>query len=53
MPRFIDLSAPITASPAEPPEPLRTDITVPDHAAGAAQVHAPTGPTRAVAIVAG
>lgn len=43
MPRFIDLSAPITASPAELPEPLRTDLTIQDHADGAAQIRALTG----------
>jgi kynurenine formamidase len=35
---LIDLSAPITASPAELPEPLRTEIEFQDHAAGAAEV---------------
>jgi kynurenine formamidase len=37
---LIDLSAPIEPSPAELPEPLRTDIAFADHAAGAAQVEA-------------
>lgn len=43
MPRFVDPSAPITASPPELPEPLRTDLTVQDHAEGAAQIRALTG----------
>lgn len=43
MPRLIDLSAPISASPAELPEPLRTDLSVQDHADGAAQIRALTG----------
>src|SRR5437588_9051877 len=38
--RIIDLSAPIAQSPAELPEPLRTDIAYSDHAAGAAAVEA-------------
>jgi len=41
--RLIDLSAPIVPSPAELPEPLRTDIEFDDHAAGAAQVQALLG----------
>ena len=36
MSRFIDLSAPIVASPPETPEPLRTDIVFQEHEAGAA-----------------
>jgi kynurenine formamidase len=38
MPRFVDLSAPIQASPPEWPEPLRTDIEFQDHAGGAGQI---------------
>jgi kynurenine formamidase len=38
--RLVDLSAPITPSPAELPEPLRTDIEYSDHAEGAAQIAA-------------
>jgi kynurenine formamidase len=38
--RFVDLSAPIAPSPAELPEPLRTDIEYSDHAEGAAQIGA-------------
>src|SRR3954447_6175060 len=38
--RFVDLSAPITASPAELPEPLRTDVEYSGHAEGAAQIAA-------------
>ena len=36
--RFVDLSVPITPSPAELPELLRTDIEFEDHAAGAATI---------------
>jgi kynurenine formamidase len=35
---FIDLSAPIAASPAELPDPLRTEIAYSDHAQGARDV---------------
>ncbi len=35
MPRFVDLSAPIVQSPEGLPEPLRTDIELTGHAAGA------------------
>jgi kynurenine formamidase len=38
--RLVDLSAPITPSPAELPEPLRTDIEYSDHAEGAQQIAA-------------
>ena len=38
--RLVDLSAPITPSPAELPEPLRTDIEYSGHAEGAAQIQA-------------
>ena len=38
--RFVDLSAPIVQSPADMPEPLRTDIEFVDHAAGARQIEA-------------
>jgi kynurenine formamidase len=38
--RFVDLSAPIVQSPADTPEPLRTDIEFVDHAAGARQIEA-------------
>jgi kynurenine formamidase len=40
---FVDLSAPITQSPAETPEPLRTDIEFTDHAEGARQIEALVG----------
>ena len=40
---FIDLSAPIVASPAETPEPLRTEIRFSDHAEGAAAIEAMFG----------
>src|SRR5919106_5376319 len=36
--RLVDLSGPIENSPAELPEPLRTEIEFEDHAAGAAQI---------------
>ena len=36
--RLVDLSVPITPSPAEAPELLRTEIDYQDHAAGAAQI---------------
>jgi kynurenine formamidase len=38
--RFVDLSAPIEASPPDTPAPLRTEIAYADHAAGAAAVEA-------------
>lgn len=38
MPRIVDLSAPIVASPPELPEALRTDIEFQDHTHGAAQI---------------
>jgi kynurenine formamidase len=41
--RFVDLSAPITQSPTETPEPLRTDIELSDHAEGARQIEALLG----------
>ena len=41
--RLVDLSAPITQSPAETPEPLRTDIELSDHAEGARQIEALVG----------
>jgi kynurenine formamidase len=41
--RFVDLSAPIVQSPADTPEPLRTDIEFVDHAAGAQQIEALVG----------
>src|ERR687895_779744 len=41
--RFVDLSAPITQSPAETPEVLRTDIEFSDHAEGARQIEALLG----------
>jgi kynurenine formamidase len=41
--RLIDLSAPISQSPGETPEPLRTDIEFVDHAGGAAQIEALLG----------
>jgi kynurenine formamidase len=36
--RLIDLSAPITTSPPETPDPLRTEIAFHDHAQGATEV---------------
>ena len=41
--RIVDLSAPISASPPETPEPLRTDIEFLDHAGGAAQIESLLG----------
>jgi kynurenine formamidase len=41
--RFVDLSAPIRQSPAETPEPLRTDIEYSDHSEGARQIEALLG----------
>src|SRR6185436_2029508 len=41
--RFVDLSAPITQSPAELPDPLRTDIEFHDHSEGARQIEALLG----------
>ena len=41
--RFVDLSAPIVASPQNTLELLRTDIEFSDHAAGAAQIAAMFG----------
>jgi kynurenine formamidase len=38
--RIVDLSAPIRPSPAELPDPLRTDVEYSDHAEGAAQIAA-------------
>ena len=43
MPRFVDLSAPITASPPELPDLLRTDIEYSDHAEGAKTIEAMLG----------
>jgi kynurenine formamidase len=43
MPRFVDLSAPITPSPAELPDILRTDIEFSDHAEGARTIEAMLG----------
>src|SRR3954447_20990632 len=43
MPRFVDLSAPIGASPAELPEILRTDIEFSGHAEGARTIEAMLG----------
>lgn len=40
MPRFVDLSAPIAASPPDLPEVLRTDVEWQDHAGGAAAIEA-------------
>jgi kynurenine formamidase len=40
---IVDLSAPIVASPPETPEPLRTEITFSDHAAGAQAIEAMLG----------
>src|SRR3954453_5274772 len=41
--RLVDLSAPITPSPSELPELLRTDIEFSDHAEGAAVIKAMFG----------
>jgi kynurenine formamidase len=41
--RFVDLTAPITQSPAETPDVLRTDIQFHDHADGAGQIEALLG----------
>ncbi len=38
--RIVDLSVPITSSPPEVPEPLRTEIEFADHAAGARDIEA-------------
>jgi kynurenine formamidase len=43
MPRYVDLSAPITASPPELPEILRTDVEFSDHAEGARTIEAMLG----------
>ena len=44
--RLIDLSAPITQSSQELPEPLRTDIAFHDHGEGAAAIESMFGVTR-------
>jgi kynurenine formamidase len=41
--RLVDLSAPISQSSSDLPEPLRTDIEFTDHAAGAQQIEALLG----------
>jgi kynurenine formamidase len=41
--RFVDLTAPITQSPPETPDVLRTDIEYQDHAEGARQIEALLG----------
>src|SRR3954453_15256959 len=43
MPRFIDLSAPITPSPAGLPDILRTDVEFSDHAEGARTIETMLG----------
>lgn len=43
MPRFVDLSAPITPSPPELPDILRTDVAFSDHAEGAKTIEAMLG----------
>jgi kynurenine formamidase len=43
VPRFVDLSAPITASPPEAPDLLRTEIAFVDHAQGAKDIEAMFG----------
>ena len=43
MPRYVDLSAPIAASPAEAPDLLRTEIEFVDHAQGAKDIEAMLG----------
>jgi kynurenine formamidase len=45
---FVDLSAPIVASPPETPEPLRTKIAFHDHAAGAQAIEALFGVPRSL-----
>ena len=40
MPRIVDLSAPIVASPPETPAPLRTEIAFADHSQGAREIEA-------------
>jgi kynurenine formamidase len=41
--RIVDLSVPITPSPADVPEPLRTEIEYSDHDSGAAEIEAMFG----------
>lgn len=43
MPRFVDLSAPITPSPPELPDLLRTDVEFSDHAEGARTIETMLG----------
>ncbi len=43
MPRYVDLSAPISASPPEAPDLLRTEIEFVDHAQGAKDIEAMLG----------
>jgi kynurenine formamidase len=43
VPRYVDLSAPIVASPAEAPDLLRTEIEFVDHAQGAKDIEAMLG----------
>ena len=43
MPTIVDLSAPIVSSPAETPEPLKTELRFHGHEEGAAQVEALLG----------
>lgn len=43
MPRFVDLSAPIVASPAKLPDILRTDVEFSDHAEGARTIETMLG----------
>ena len=43
MPRFVDLSAPIVASPPDTPEPLRTELVFQNHEMGAATIDAMLG----------
>jgi kynurenine formamidase len=45
VPRFVDLSAPIVASPPEAPDLLRVEIEFGDHAQGAKEVEAMLGVT--------
>jgi kynurenine formamidase len=43
LPRYVDLSAPISASPPEVPDLLRTEIEFVDHAQGASDIEAMLG----------
>ena len=43
MSRFVDLSAPIVATPPDTPDPLKTEIVFQGHEAGAAAIEALLG----------